>query len=142
MKPILTPFRSLAAIALAVLAVGCAGNLIDKENVAAASGFKVITPSKPDQQALLRKLPADKFTRINHGGRLYYVLPDLKNNQAYVGGPKQYQAYLQLRQAQQRDSEHAGAPPHEIQVVEVEEVTPGGWESWDGWDGTGEPGWY
>jgi hypothetical protein len=138
----MTSLRFLAAIALAALAVGCASNLMDKENVAVAAGFKVITPAKPDQQALLRKLPADKFTRINHGGKPYYVLPDLKNDQAYVGGPKQYQTCLQLRQAQQKDSEHAGPPPHDIQVVEVEEVSPGEWESWNGWDGTGEPGWY
>ena len=66
----------LAAALIGVLAVGCAGHLLDKENVAVAAGFKVITPAKPDQQALLRKLPADKVTRINYGGKPYYVLPD------------------------------------------------------------------
>src|ERR1700690_3318527 len=111
MKSILNALRYLIAMALAVLAVGCAGNLIDKENVAVAAGFKVITPAKPDQQALLRKLPADKVTRINYGGKPYYVLPDLQNNQAYVGGPKQYQAYVRLRQAQERNSENAGPAP-------------------------------
>jgi hypothetical protein len=143
MKPILNALRYLAALALAMLAVGCAGNLIDKENVAVAAGFKVITPSKPDQQALLRKLPADKVTRISHGGKTYYVLPDLKNNQAYVGGPRQYQAYLQLRQKQKMDSENAGSPPDlHIQVVEINEADLGDWDGWGGWDGLGEPGWY
>jgi len=139
MKLILNPLRYLTIIALAVLAVGCAGSLLDKENVAVAAGFKVITPAKPDQQALLRKLPADKVTRVNYGGKVYYVLPDLKNQQAYVGGPRQYQAYLQLRRAQEKNSENAGSPPEQIQVIEVEEVS---WDGWSGWGGTGEPGWY
>ena len=143
MKSILNALRYLIAMALAVLAVGCAGNLIDKENVAVAAGFKVITPTKPDQQALLRKLPADKVTRINRGGKAYYVLPDLKNNQAYVGGPKQYQAYLQLRQAQEKNSANAGSPPSgHWQVVEINEADLGDWDAWGGWDGLAEPGWY
>jgi hypothetical protein len=134
---------NLLAIALVgALAVGCAGNLLDKENVAVAAGFKVITPGKPDQQAILRKLPADKVTRITYGGKPYYVLPDLKNNQAYVGGPKQYQTYVQLRRKQKMDSENAGSPPPDIQVVEVNEADWIGWSDWGGWDGMGEPGWY
>lgn len=143
MKSILNALRYLTAIALAVLAVGCAGHLLDKENVAVAAGFKVITPTKPDQQALLRKLPADKVTRINHAGKTYYVLPDLQHNRAYVGGPRQYQAYLQLRQAQEKNSANAGSPPMgHFQVVEVNEVDWVGWDSWGGWDGLAEPGWY
>ena len=143
MKSILNPLRYLAAIALAVLAVGCAGHLIDKENVAVAAGFKILTPRNLDQQALLRKLPADKVTRINHGGKIYYVLPDLKNNQAYVGGPKQYQAYVQLRQTQEKNSASAGSPPMgHFQVVEVNEADLGDWDAWGGWDGMAEPGWY
>jgi hypothetical protein len=142
MNSILNALRCLTVIALAVLAVGCAGNLLDKENVAVKAGFKVITPSKPDQQAILRKLPADKVTRISYGGKPYYVLPDLKNNQAYVGGPKQYQAYVQLRRAQKKNSKNAGSPPPDIQVVEVNEADWIGWSDWGGWNGLGDPGWY
>ena len=145
MKCILVPLSCLAAIALAV---GCAGNLIDKENVAVAAGFKVITPTKPDQQALLQKLPPDKVTHIVYGGRVYYVLPDLTNNQAYVGGPKQYGAYQQLRRKQEKNSENAGnyeSSPSDIQVVEVNSMDWSGWGGWDavgGMDGMGWPGWY
>ena len=142
MKPIVNALRYLAVIALAVLAVGCAGHLIDKENVAVAAGFKIITPKKPDQQALLQKLPADKVTRINYDGKPYYVLPDLKNNRAYIGGPKQYQAFVQLRRKQKMDSENAGSPPPDIQVVEINEDNWGGVDGWGGWEGMAEPGWY
>ncbi len=146
MKTILNQLRYfLTTIALAVLAVGCAsGNLLDRENVAAAAGFKVITPSKPDQEALLRKLPADKVTQITHGGKPYYILPDLKNNQAYVGGPKQYQAYQALRRTQLENSKNYKGPP-DVHMIEIHTMT---WSEWGGWsavvgtDGTGQPDWY
>jgi hypothetical protein len=140
MKPILTSLRYLIIIALGVLAFGCASNnLLDKENAAVGAGFKVITPTKPEQQALLRKLPADKVTPITYGGKPYYVLPDLMNNQAYVGGPRQYQVYKQFRQKQKMNSENEESSPDPIQVVEVNSMN---WGEWGGWGPIGEPGWY
>jgi len=133
----------LAALALVVLAAGCAtSNLLDRENVAVGAGFKVITPAKPDQQALLRKLPADKVTRINYGGKTYFVLPDLQNNQAYVGGPKQYQAYQQLRQKQEKNSENHEWFPTDEQAGEINAMD---WSQWVGWGAIGgmdDPNWY
>jgi hypothetical protein len=34
---------------------------------------------------------------LHKDGKTYYVFPDAALNQAYIGGPKQYQAYRQLR---------------------------------------------
>jgi hypothetical protein len=58
-----------------------------------AQGFKVITPHTAAQQQKLQALPAGKVTLIQKDGKTYYVFPDAANNQAYVGDPKQYQAY-------------------------------------------------
>ncbi len=131
---------------VAILAAGCASNnLLDKENAATGAGFKIITPAKPEQLALLQKLPPDKVTPITYGGKVYYILPDLANNRAYVGGPRQYQAYKQFRQRQQMNSENYLAPPDSVQMVEVNAMN---WGEWGGWgpvgpDGfLGEPGWY
>jgi hypothetical protein len=141
--------KFLAALALAVLVAGCASNnLLDKENVAVAAGFKVITPKKSNHQALLQKLPPDKVTHIMYGGRVYYVLPDLANHRAYVGGPRQYEVYQQLRRKQEKNSDNAGSyesSPSEIEVVEVNSMNWGEWGGWDavgGPDGLGWPGWY
>jgi hypothetical protein len=142
MKQIQTAFPFLITLALAALAAGCAGHLLDKENVAVAAGFKVITPSKPDQQAILQKLPANKVTRITYNGKVYYVLPDLKNNQAYVGGPRQYESYQQRRKAQLKNSEELAAA---AEVIPGEPLDRMNWDDWGGWGapgGTGEPGWY
>ncbi len=136
----------LVVVLVAILAVGCASNnLLDKENAATGAGFKIITPAKPEQLALLQKLPPDKVTPITYGGKPYYILPDLANNRAYVGGPRQYQAYKQFRQKQQMNSENYLAPPDSVRTVEINAMN---WGEWDGWgpmgpDGLlGEPGWY
>ena len=34
---------------------------------------------------------------VQKNGKTYYVFPDAAHNQAYVGGPKQYETYHQLR---------------------------------------------
>lgn len=127
---------SIAALALAIMAVGCASDLQDKQNAALSAGFKVITPSKPDQVALLPTLPADKVTRITYQGKIYFVLPDVKNNQAYVGGPTQYENYRQIRAQQQITEQNQEA----AQLNEVAAMT--NWGAWGGWGMVGPMGGY
>ena len=90
MKQIQTAFKFLTVISLLALAVGCASEGENKQNLAVAAGFKVITPTKPDQVSLLPTLPADKVTPVTYNGKTFYVLPDAKNNQAYVGGTSSF----------------------------------------------------
>ena len=138
---------NLFVVMLIALVAGCASNndLLDRENAAVGAGFKIITPNKPEQEALLRKLPTDKVTQVVVGGKPYYILPDLRNNRAYVGGPKQYQACKQFRQAQEKNAADYVAPATPIHVVEVNEMD---WTEWGGWGPMGpagvlgEPGWY
>src|SRR5208283_3184901 len=68
-----------------------------KENLLIAAGFKVIVPHTVAQQQKLQSLPPDKVTLVQKGGQTYYVFPDAAHNQAYVGGPRQFEAYKQLR---------------------------------------------
>jgi hypothetical protein len=133
MKLILTSLKYLTAIALAVLAAGCASDIQSKQNMAVAAGFKVITPVKPDQQAILPTLPAGKVTQITYQGKTYYVLPDVKNNQAYVGGPAEYQAYQQLRLAKQLSNEN-------LQAAQMNQMASTNWGAWGGWNTVGYHG--
>jgi hypothetical protein len=151
LKP-MKPVKPLATLFLAVLAVtalfaGCASkpNLLDQENAAMGAGFKIITPKTPGQLARLQKLPPNKVTQITFGGKPYYILPDLAGHRAFIGGPKQYQAYRQFRHEQVVNAENYQSPPPNIQVVEVNDTDWGGWDGWGpvGPDGLlGEPGWY
>jgi predicted dienelactone hydrolase len=127
---LLNPFKYLAAIALVVLAAGCATSTISDENLAVAAGFKVITPTKPDQQAILAKLPKDKVSPVTYEGATYYVLPDSMNNLAYVGGPSQYQAYQQLRVQKQLSNDN-------LQAAQMNEMNNMNWGTWGGWGGVG-----
>jgi hypothetical protein len=131
MKHIRASLQSLVVIALLALAAGCASNLHEEENLAVAAGFKTITPTNANQATLLTTLPPDKVTRITHQGKTYYVLPDAKNKQAFVGGPKQYQSYQQLRLAKQISNEN-------LEAAEMNQAAMD-WGAWGGWGGYG---WY
>ncbi len=81
------------------LLIGCAttASTQNRENMLMASGFKVITPKTPAQQQKLQNLPPGKITMIQKAGKTYYIFPDPAHNQAYLGGPKQYRHYQELR---------------------------------------------
>jgi hypothetical protein len=135
MKSLRTAVQTLTAIAFLAFAAGCASDLEQKENLAVAAGFKVITPTQPDQQAILAKLPPDKVTQVNYKGKLYYVLPDAAHNQAYVGGPKQYQSYQQLRLAKKISDQNLAA-------AQMNQDASMNWGAWGGWGGGWYGGWY
>ena len=135
MKQIQGTLKFLAVIALLAFAVGCASNdLHKKENLAVAAGFKVITPKNAEQQARLAQLPADQVTPVKYKGKTYYVLPDAKNNQAYVGRAAEYQAYQQLRLVNKLSNQN-------LEAAEMNETATWGWGAWGGWGMGWGPGW-
>ncbi|MEI6070258.1 MAG: hypothetical protein WCS31_00580 [Verrucomicrobiae bacterium] len=134
MKQTQHAFRFLSALVLLAVAAGCAAELKSKENMAVAAGFQVITPVKPDQVALLPTLPKDKVTRITYHEKTYYVLPDVKKNQAYVGGAKEYQSYKQLRLAKQISNQN-------LEAAQMNQMASENWGGWGGWGGYGGLGW-
>jgi hypothetical protein len=129
MKHIFTGFNLIGAFALLAVAVGCASmQTQNKENLLIAAGFKVIVPSTAAQQQKLKALPAGKVTLVQKDGKIYYVFPDAANNQAYVGGPTQYQAYRQIRTAIQFRNES-------LEAAGLGQESD--WGTWDGWTGMG-----
>ena len=132
MKHIFIGFNLIGAIALLALAVSCTSTQTqNKENLLIAAGFKVIMPKTAAQQQKLQALPADKVTLVQKDGKTYYVFPDAANNQAYVGGPTQYQAYKQLRLANKLANEN-------LEAAEMNQDASMDWGTWGGW---GAPGW-
>jgi hypothetical protein len=86
------------------------------------------------QEQKLKALPADKVTSVQKSGKTYYVFPDAANNQAYVGGPKQCQAYRQLRLEKKLADEKLEAAEMNLDAS----MDWGGWGGWGavgGWDG-------
>jgi hypothetical protein len=131
MKHLFTGFRLIGAFALLALTVGCAGTQTQtKENLLIAAGFKVITPSTAAQQQKLQALPPDHVTLVQKDGKTYYVFPDAAHNQAYIGGPTQYQAYRQLRLANKLSNEN-------LEAAEMNQDASMDWGTWGGWGGPG-----
>jgi len=131
MKNIFTGFNLIGVIALLnwqLAAPPRRGETQNKEKFLIAAGFKVIVPRTAAQQQTLKALPSDRVT-VQKDGKTYYVFPDAANNQAYVGGPTQYQAYRQIRTAIQFRNES------------LEAAGLGQESDWGTWDGWGGPGW-
>ena len=128
MKQIRTSFNIISVIALLALTAGCAttSSTQNKESMLVASGFKTITPKTAAQQQKLQQLPPGKVAMINRKGRTYYIFPDAAHNQAYVGGPQEYQAYQQLRTANNIANEN-------LQTAEMYQDAEMQWGAWGGW---------
>ena len=129
MKQIRISFKTISAIALLALIVGCATTQTStqsKESMLVASGFKTITPKTTAQQQKLQKLPPGKIAMIQKAGKTYYVYPDAPNNQAYVGGPKEYQAYQQLCATNKLAQEN-------LETAELYQDEAMNWGAWGGW---------
>ncbi len=91
-----------------------------------ASGFKVITPKTTAQQQKLQNLLPGKVTMVQKAGKTYYIFPDPVHNQAYVGGPKQYRQYQQLR----ADNKFAKENLESAEMYQDAEMQ---WSLWGGW---------
>jgi hypothetical protein len=128
-------FNSMA-VACTALLIGCATTQTstqNRESMLVASGFRAITPKTPAQQQKLQKLPAGKVTMIQKGKKTYYIFPDPTHNQAYVGGPKQYRQYQQLRADKKLATEN-------VEAAEMYQDSAMEWSLWGGW-GAGEGVW-
>jgi hypothetical protein len=116
--------------AAAALLVGCAttASTQNRENMLVASGFKVITPKTAAQKQKLQNLPPGKVTMIQKAGKAYYIFPDPAHNQAYVGGPKQYRHYQELRATNKLTQEN-------METAEMYQDSAMEWSLWGGWGG-------
>ena len=135
MKPTRYLFLTSIAAACAAFLVSCSTTQTstqNKESTLVASGFKTITPKTAAQQQKLQNLPPGKVTMIQKKGKTYYIFPDPANNRAYVGGPRQYQAYQQLRAENKLTRE-------DLETAEMYQDSAMQWSLWGGGEGVWGP---
>ena len=135
MKSIRYVFLYAIVAASAAVLVGCATTQTstqNRENMLVASGFKTITPKTPAQQQKLQGLPPGKVTMIRRKGKAYYIFPDSAHNVAYVGGPKQYRNYQQLRAENKLTKE-------DLETAEMYQDSEMQWSLWGGGEGVWGP---
>lgn len=135
MKPTTRIFLSSIAAGCAAMLMSCATSqttMQNRESMLVASGFKVITPKTAAQKQKLQNLPPGKVTMIQKRKKTYYIFPDPAHNQAYVGGPKEYQAYQQLRAENKLARE-------DLQTAEMYQDATMEWSAWEGAEGVWGP---
>ena len=136
MKPLRHILLAIITAACTALLLSCAStqSTQNRESMLVASGFKVITPKTPAQQQKLQNLPPGKVTMIQKGGKTYYIFPDPANNRAYIGRPREYQAYQQLRATNKLAMEN-------LETAETYQDAEMQWSLWGGWGGGGFGPW-
>ena len=135
MKPITRIFLCSIAAAYAAVLAGCASTQTstqNRESMLVASSFKVITPKTAAQQQKLQNLPPGKVTMIQKKRKTYYIFPDPARNVAYVGGPKQYRNYQQLRAENKLTRE-------DLETAEMYQDAEMQWSLWGGGFGSFGP---
>jgi hypothetical protein len=128
-KQIPVLLNAVSILALLTFAVSCASTqtaVENKESMLVAAGFKVVTPKTAAHQQKLQQLPPGKIAMIQKSGKTFYVYPDAAHNQAYVGGPQEYQAYQQARLANHLAQEN-------LESAEMYQDATMNWGAWGGW---------
>ena len=97
MKNFQNYFRFICVLALFAFVAGCASTK-RTEQMLTEAGFKPVVASTARQTQHLNSLPADKLSVAKVNGKTFYVFPDPKHNQIYVGNPQDYQDYQQILQ--------------------------------------------
>ena len=91
---------SLLTALLATIAAGCASTPAPPPRVVESdllpSGFKVLVATTQVQEDWVRNLTPGQINPMQRTGKKYFIYPDAAKKQVYVGGPEQYEAYLQL----------------------------------------------
>ena len=59
-------------------------------------GFKTLVATTTAQQDWIKRMAPGQIRAMQRTGKKFFLYPDAPNNQVYVGGPKEYEAYKQL----------------------------------------------
>jgi len=87
------------AIAVALVLSSCVSNIQSTEDDLAAAGFVVRPANTPARQAMLKRLPPNRFLIRTRGNNVSYVYADPVNcNCLYVGNQQAYDAYRRAKQ--------------------------------------------
>lgn len=95
----------LLALAATILVAGVAGAAVAAPKASTApidekqlldAGFKTLVATTKVQEEWVRKLPPGKIRAMQRTGKKYFIYPDAPRNQIYVGGPNEYETYVQL----------------------------------------------
>ena len=100
MRRFWTSCRASLLLTLVAVIAGCASAPPPPQRVVESdllpSGFKVLVATTQVQEDWVRNLTPGRINPMQRTGKKYFIYPDAAKKQIYVGGPEQYEAYLQL----------------------------------------------
>ena len=90
----------LGALAVSIFVAGAAVGAkapprIDESELLSA-GFKLLVPETTAQAEWVERLAPGEIRPMQRDGKKFFICPDAARKQIYVGGPKEYEAYMQL----------------------------------------------
>ena len=104
-RPLPNLAPALAMLTLSAALAGCVSQqaqVSNQENQLSAAGFDARPANTPERQAMLSRLPPDKFVQRPHGDTVTYVYADpLVCDCLYVGDQQAYGRYQQYVQQKQ-----------------------------------------
>jgi hypothetical protein len=103
--------KVLGALAVTVFVAGgtaAATPRVDESELVEL-GFKVLVPETKVQIDWVRNLPSGQIRPMQRTGKKFFIYPDASKKQIYVGGPAEYEAYLQRHPQGQQSAEAAAA---------------------------------
>ena|ERR1700730_6067605 len=88
---------NLAFVVLAMVVAAFTAEASPKpESLLLSAGFKAKVAQTLSQRRELETLAHGKISPVTQNGKTFYVYPDARHNQLYVGSEGQYQTYLDL----------------------------------------------
>jgi len=129
-RVLVAPF---AALALSVAALGGCETpqqrVEHKEDALAAAGFQVKPANTPEREAMIKRLPPNKFVQRTHGDAAYYVYADpLVCNCLYVGTQQAYDALKEHEREQHLADENQ-------MTAQIYSDSTWNWGAWGPWGG-------
>ncbi len=87
-----------AALCSIFLLSGCVGyyDSANQESLLVASGFRAYQPETAKQQDMYQRLEPYRLMEIDTGKTTMYVYKNERTGAAYIGGDKEYQAFMKL----------------------------------------------
>lgn len=125
----------LAALVLSAIALGACETtqqrVAQKEDALAAAGFQVKPANTPEREAMIKRLPPNKFVQRAQGDTMYYVYADpLVCNCLYVGTQQAYDN----RKEHEREQHLADESQMTAQIYSDSAWNWGAWGPWGrGW---------
>ncbi len=122
--------RRALLFAFGLALTGCAGAIVQKEDMLSAAGFQYRPADTPQRIAALTKLPAHRFVRQVRNGKAFWLYADPAVCKCiYAGSDEAFSAYKQAMFQQRLADENLRAAEASRDAA-IDQLELGPWAPW------------